>query len=226
MERRGSRFIDRFLFRSRRQIEGLIGGDKKSMSYQLNNFVTRPTLIRHAIEVWREWLEEKIGAPLADAVIIETRHNFARIAVDAILGANFDRQRPSAFVRRLNIFFAGAELPPGFPPLVGFSRPTPELRYASAFGNSSNPRRYRIEWQDCPVSLRFHTISHPIVALNIQYQPGPNSEAESETRILVASRNCFEQLVRLLRDARDSRDVPDTHGFSRAEPQYHSLSVE
>jgi hypothetical protein len=158
------------------------------MTYQLHNFATRPTLIRDAVETWGHWIEAQINVSLGDAVIIETRHNLAQIAVEAVLGVEPNRAGSSKVTRRLKTFLATAEAPPVLPPFLGYSKSPARLRFSAMFETEIKPRQSRVEWQDCPVALKLHTITDPIVAQNLFYQPGPNADSETEARLLVVNR--------------------------------------
>jgi hypothetical protein len=188
------------------------------MSYQLHNFATRPMLIRDAVEAWCLWIEAQIGCRLAEAVIIETRHNLAQIAVEAALGVERNRAGSSKVTRRLKTFLAAAEVPPALPPLLGYSKSPAQLRFSAMFEPEAEPRQSRVEWQDCPVALRLHTISDPVVALNVFYQPGPNADCETEVRLLVVSRRSVEQAIRLL-ETLDARDTTPRLTVYRSEPR-------
>jgi ATPase family associated with various cellular activities (AAA) len=202
---------DEWLIRSPREavIRPSLPIDWSRMSCQLHDFATRPTLIRGAIEAWRPRIEAKLGASLDDAVIIETRHNLAQIGVEALLGVEQNRVGSSKITRRLKTFLVAAEIPPGLPPFLGYSKSPAQLRYSAMFDGEAQPRRSRVEWQDCPVALKLRTITDPIVALNVFYQPGPNADSETEARPLVMSRRSVEQVIRLL-ETLDARDTTPT----------------
>jgi hypothetical protein len=189
------------------------------MKYQLHNFATRPTLIRDAVEAWRPWIEAQLGARLGDAVILQTRHNLAQIAVEAVLGIEHNGAGSSKIARRLKVFLASAEAPPAMPSLLGYSRSDPQLRFSAIVDNADfKPRRSRLEWQDCPVALRLHTILDPVVTLNIYYQPGPHADSESEARVLISTRRSLDQVIRLL-ETLDARDTTPTLTMYRSEPR-------
>jgi hypothetical protein len=179
------------------------------MSYLLHNFATRPTLIRDAVEAWCPWIEAKIGCRMTEAVIIETRHNLAQIAVEAVLGVEHNHAGASKVTRRLKSFLSTAEAAPALPPLLGYSKSPTQLRFDAVFGSETKPRLSRVEWQDCPVALRLHTISDQIVVLNVFYQPGPHSDSETEARLLIVTKRSVGQVIRLL-ETLDARDTTPT----------------
>ena len=188
------------------------------MICQLHNFVTRPTLIRSAVEAWCPWIVAQIGCLLAEVVIIETRHNLAQIAVEASLGVQHNGAGSSKVTRRLKSILASAEVPPALPPLLAYSKSPAQLRFDAFFGSETKQMRSRVEWQDCPVSMRLNTIPDPVVALNVFYQPGPHADAETEARLLLVSKRSVEQVIRLL-ETLDARDTTPTLTLCRSAPR-------
>ncbi len=156
------------------------------MGYQLHNFATKSALIRSAVEAWRPWIEAKLGVRIDDAVIIETRRSLAQIGVEAVLGVERSRAGSSKVTRRLSALLAAAEIPPALPPLLGYSKSPSQLGSSAIFAPERTPRS-RVEWQDCPVALSLHSISDPVIVLNLFYQPGPSADSETEARILIAT---------------------------------------
>jgi SpoVK/Ycf46/Vps4 family AAA+-type ATPase len=53
--------------------------------------------------------------------------------------------------------------------------------------------------------MTLHTISAPVVMLNVYYHSGPASEVESRASIVIARRDCRDQIIRLIEDL-DCRD--------------------
>lgn len=188
------------------------------MNYQLNNFATRPTLIRDAVEAWCPWIEAQIGCRLAEAVIIETQHNLAQIAVEAVLGVKHNHAGASKITRRLKSSLSTAEAAPALPPLLGYSKSPAQLRFDAVFGSETKTRLSRVEWQDCPVALQLHTVPDPVIALNLFYQAGPDSDSETEARVLVMSRRSVEQVIRLL-EMLDARGTSPTLSVYRSQPR-------
>jgi len=127
------------------------------MIRELHNFVTRPTLIRDAVEAWGPWIEKQINAPLTGAVIIETSLNLGQIAVEDVLGVQHNRAGSSRLSRRLKAFLVSAEIPPGLPPLLTHTKAPAQLRFSAIFEPEVTPRRSRLEWLDVPVALRLRT---------------------------------------------------------------------
>jgi len=188
------------------------------MEFRLHNYATRPVLLRSAIEAEKAWIEARLRAPLAETVIIETRHRLAQIGVERILGLEEDQVSSPRSVRRLRSFVHSAEIPSGQPPLLGFSKESPTPSYSALFQESEKEKLGRVEWQDCPVALTLHSLPYPIVAMNLYYQAGPNSDCESATSVLIARRDSIEPVVRLLK-ALDSRETTPTLTIGQGRPR-------
>ena len=199
-------------------LESKQGERDDPMTYQLHNFAVRPTLVRDAVEAWCPWIESQIGCRLADAVILEIKHNVAQVAVEAVLGIEQSRAGSSRVTRRLKAFLATAQIPPALPPVLGYSKSPTQLRFDAVFGSEGKRSASRLEWEDCPVALTLHSIPDPIVALNLYYQPGPDADAETEARLLIVSRRSVMQVIRLL-ELLDARDTTPTLTVHRSEPR-------
>jgi len=190
------------------------------MEFQLHNYATRPDLLRNAIDMHKEWIEAKIGVPLSDTVIVETGLNLAQIGVEKVLGLEPESTSAPRSIRRLRMLVAAAETPVDLPPLLAFSKSSPSLDLYAALmgGGRARITPSRIEWQDCPVALTIFTIPSPVVALNIYYHAGPHSTLESETSVLIATRDAVEHVIHLL-DTLDSRETTPKLTVYGGQPQ-------
>jgi hypothetical protein len=90
--------------------------------YQMHDFVTRPALLRKAIEARQQWIEQQLGVAIGDAVIFEVRVNLAQIAIEKVLRCSISQDLSSREMRRLRPLVVSAEVPLGFPPLLRFNK--------------------------------------------------------------------------------------------------------
>jgi hypothetical protein len=183
------------------------------------SYATRPFQLRNAIGAHREWIEAQLGCSLADVVIVETSVDLAQISIERILGQSEDRADVSRSIRRLRSLVASAEIPPGVPPLIGVSRAAPKVDFFAALQETTRDQRSKLDWQDCPVSMIFHSVAAPVVALNVFYQAGPGADCESMTSVLIVRKECTKETIRLLEalDCRESLPQLYTHhGRARA----------
>src|SRR5580658_1206678 len=132
------------------------------MNSLLHDFATRPAILRQAIESHRAWIESTLAAPLSDSVIIETELDFSQLGVEKVLGVQQDGGAASKSVRRLRTFVASAEVPPGSVPLLGYSRAQPDPSLRALLTGNTQHRSSRVEWLDCPIALKLHSIEAPV----------------------------------------------------------------
>ena len=71
------------------------------MALQQHEFATRPALVRRAIHAHESWIEEKLGVPVEETVIFESRLNLSQIGIDKVLGCSGALVHPSRATRRL-----------------------------------------------------------------------------------------------------------------------------
>ena len=183
------------------------------LNIPVHSYATRPFQLRKDINAHQEWIEAQLGCSLADAVIVETSVDLAQISIERILGQSEDRADVSPSIRRLRSFVVSVEIPPGVTPLIGVSRATPNVDYFAALEEASRDQRSKLDWQDCPVSMKLHSFHAQVVALNVFYQGGPGAQCESMTSVLIARKECTEEVIRLLEalDCRESLPQLYTH---------------
>jgi hypothetical protein len=179
-------------------------GDRSITSARTHEFATRPALLRKALEFHQDWIETTLGVALVDTVIFQVDINLAQIGVEKILACS-SRPDASRAVRRLRPLVVSTDIPQGFPPLVG--KLPHRIDLFAATEGSQTGGHLNLEWQDCPVAMRLHRIAAPVIALNVYYHSGPDSDRESVANLLVTRRECAEQVVRLVEeiDRRDSQ---------------------
>jgi hypothetical protein len=167
--------------------------------------------LRRAIKQHQQWIEQKLGVPIAETVILEVSINLAQIGVQKIFGCSDPENIASREMKRLRPLVASAETPTGLPPLVGIGKPQSksDLR-ALLFGSERNGQP-RLVWQDCPLALHLHTVTAPIIAMNVYFHSGPGSDFESMANVLVIRRDCTEQAIRLIEDVARADHQPQLH---------------
>ena len=170
-----------------------------------HEFATKPILLRRALKFHQDWIETILNVALAEVVIFEVDIDLAQIGVEKILACSSRPDAISRAVARLRPLVASAEIPKGIPPLVELSEQPPEVDLLSVFDGSHSEGRFNLEWQDCPVAMRLHRISSPVIALNLHYHSGPGSDVASVANLLITRRESADEVVRLVEDL-DRRD--------------------
>lgn len=183
-----------------------IPGDRASMKVHVHEFATRAELLRKSLALHQAWIETTLGVALADAVIFQVDLNLAQIGVERIFGCP-SKPDASRAIRRLRPLVISADTAQGFPPFVELNKVPHIFDLATLFVSSQTGGRLNLEWQDCPVAMRLQRITAPVVAMNVYYHSGMSSNHESIANLLIARRECAEEVVRLLEevDRRDSR---------------------
>ncbi|MBV8674283.1 MAG: ATP-binding protein [Acidobacteriaceae bacterium] len=183
------------------------------IGYQTHDFATRPILMRRAVEAHQAWIEQRLGVPLVDAVIFEVRVNLVQIGIEKVLGCAGSRVSKSRELHRLRRLVAHAEIPPAFSPFLKFtqvqSRSSRSLR--ALLTGAREETCAELEWQDCPVALRLHSLTAPIVAMNVYYHSGPYSDCESRVTILIAPKACTFDVIRLMENITQAEKRPQLH---------------
>jgi hypothetical protein len=172
----------------------------------VNEFAVRPDLVRRAIAQHKAWIEQQLGVPLSDAVILESDLDVAQIGIELFLSTAQTRRPTSPVARRLRPFVLSANTPPEFPPFCEIGK-APPVTMSALLGRRSKAQKSTLSWTDCPISLRIRRSESEFTAivLNLSYHPGPGSDYESTTRLIVARRESASEVMRLLEDL-DRRD--------------------
>jgi hypothetical protein len=184
--------------------------DGSSINIRTHEFATRPALLRKALEFHQDWIETTLGVAIADVVIFQIDLNLAQIGVERILACS-SRPDASRAVRRLRPLVASADIPQGFPPLVELSKLPQKVDLAAPFEGWQNRARLSLEWHDCPVAMRLHGLTAPVIAFNLYYHPGPGSNHEGVDNLLVTRRECAAEVVRLVEDIDRRENQPRLH---------------
>ena len=66
----------------------------RSATSIVNEFAVRPDLVRRAIAQHRTWIEQQLGVPLSDVVILESELDIAQIGIELLLSLP-PAQRPT-----------------------------------------------------------------------------------------------------------------------------------
>jgi len=188
-------------------------------SLRMNEFSTKPTLLRRALEPHQAWIETTLGAPFSEVLILEVNLDLTQIGAELILACSNRPEESFEAASRLNPLLRSATTPEGFPPLVELSKTSFKLDLLSFLEDSNPQGQFEIEWQDCPIAMRLDRISAPIIALNAAYHSGPSSDQECVAHLLVTKRECAAELVALLEhlDRRDTQPRLHTLGGTTRE---------
>ena len=84
-----------------------IPGNRSSMNASMNDFASRPTVLRKALEFHQPWIETTLGVGLADVVIFEVDLNLAQIGLETLPGC-FQGEGAEPFGERFSVACSAA----------------------------------------------------------------------------------------------------------------------
>lgn len=170
------------------------------MNPQPQEFATRSSLIRRAIAKHQLWIEEKLGVPLSETVIIDDLPNLSEVGVPKFLGLSERWMPVNKASRRLRPLVAEAGIPPQCAPLIEIANDfSNDLSVESIF-EEREVIRTGFSWRECPLALRLHVYNCTVVVFNIPHYAGPTSGGESTAQTLIARRDAVSTLQRLFED--------------------------
>jgi len=169
--------------------------------HELNhNYSTRTDAIRRAVDSHKDWIEDRLGLGLSDAVILSTDLPFCDAALPRLIGFS-DRCAPiSTATRRLTERIQSVEAPPSYLPLIVLERERAIDRCRGQLApRNQESAAYSLTWVDGPISMQVRDVTAPVIALSVRYHEGPYSSAESVQDLVVIPRSAVESFVSLLK---------------------------
>ena len=170
------------------------------MKSEPQEFATRSSLLRKAIADYQVWIENTLGVPISDTVIIDGLTNLSEVGIPKLLGL-VDRWHPgNRGARRLRPLVANAEIPLNHPPLLKVTQDYNNEEALEYLLGDREASRAGFSWQECPLALRLHVYNCTVVVMNVPHYEGPTSGSESIAQILVARRDSISALRVLFED--------------------------
>jgi hypothetical protein len=174
-------------------------------------FAARPALTRRAIDQHRGWIEESLGVPLAEAVILKCDISLANAAIPHLLG-NIDFHGSNENATRLFMeVIQSMEIPPSNAPLLQLDAVSRSVDLEEVLSGGGSRQSYAFEWDDGPVAFRVRGIASPLITLAVSYHAGPDSICENTAQVLIFRRDAAKQVVKLLARLSKSDGQPRLH---------------
>jgi hypothetical protein len=133
----------------------------------INEFATRPELLRRAIAQHQSWIEQQLGVPLSDVVILETDLDIAQIGVELFLGFQQAQLTTSSLRRRLRPFVVNAATPTAFPPICEIGKAPRAGNLLTVLNGQSSYQKSTLTWEDCPVALNLRRGEKEFTAITL-----------------------------------------------------------
>jgi hypothetical protein len=139
------------------------------MKMLTNEFAARPALIRHAIDEHTEWIEESLGLPLSQAVIVGCDMSFMDAAIPKLLGRVACRDSREEPVRVLTALLESVKIPPSCAPMLQAGATSRTVNLEDALNGVETRHPYSLNWDDGPVAFHVRGIPSPVIALSVSY---------------------------------------------------------
>jgi hypothetical protein len=181
------------------------------MDMLTHEFAARPALIRRAVDQHQGWIEESLGIPLAEVVILKCDISLVDAAIPQLLG-NIDCRGSNENATRLFMeVVESVEIPPSSAPLLQVGAVTRSVDLEEVLSGGESLQSYAFEWDDGPVAFIVRGIASPLIALAVSYHAGPDSICENTAQVLIFRRDAAKQVVQLLARLRKSDGRPKLH---------------
>jgi hypothetical protein len=139
--------------------------DRRATDFAITEFAVRPDLLRRAVAKHQAWIEGQLGAPLSEAVVLQSDLDLAQLGVELVLGMRQSSPIPCSPMKRLRPFVLSATVPPESPVVCEITK-APQTGNMSAFLNGhSAPQNFSLTWGDCPLALQISRIEREFVAI-------------------------------------------------------------
>jgi hypothetical protein len=186
------------------------------MDMLTHEFAARPALIRRAIDQHQAWIEQSLGIPLAEAVILNCDLSLANAAIPQLLG-NIDSRGSSEKTTRLFMeAVESVEFPPSNAPLLQVDAVSRSVDLETVLSGVESRQSQALAWDDGPVAFRVRGIRSPLVALTLSYHAGPTSICENTAQVLIFRRDDAKQVLELLARLNKSDGQPKLHTLNGA----------
>ena len=182
------------------------------MEMLTNEFAARPALIRHAIDPHTEWIEDTLGLPLSQAVIVECDISFVDAAIPQLLGSGRSRDSHERSLQPFSEILESIEVPPSYAPLLQAGAASWTVDLEEVLGGVERPRQsYSLKWDDGPVAFHVRDVQSPVIAIPVSYHAGTSTPCESVAQVLIFRREASAQVLSLLERLSKSNGEPKLH---------------
>lgn len=154
-------------------------------------------------------MREQLGISIAECTFIESGIDIAGPTTSQVIGLSASSR--SAVARNVRRSVAGVALPPissRFLEIVGFAA---SRNLDQMFATQSRVRSAEIHSSGFPLVLKMQGLEAPIVAMNIAYFDGPQSQTAASAHVVVCGHDSAPSVVRLIEEISRHDDQPMLH---------------
>lgn len=181
------------------------------MNMLTHEFAARPALIRRAIDQHQVWIEQCLGIPLAEGVVLNCDLSLANAAISQLLGSIDSRGSNENATRLLMELVQSVEIPPSSAPLLQVDAVSRLVDFETVLSGGEPLQSRSFKWDDGPVAFRVRGIESPLIALTLAYHAGPTSICENTAQVLIFRRDAAKQVLELLARLSKSDGQPKLH---------------
>jgi hypothetical protein len=181
------------------------------MDMSTHEFAARPALIRRAIDQHQVWIEERLGTPLPESVILNCDLPLVNAAIPRLLGNVYFPGSHESATRLFMELVVSAEIPPSSAPLLQVDAASRPVDLETVLNGGESRQSQAFTWDDGPVVFRVRGIESPLIALTLSYHAGPTSICENTAQVLIFRRDASRQVLELLAKLSKSDGQPKLH---------------
>lgn len=148
-----------------------------------------------AVECHRAFIQQSLGSPLEDTVILKLDFDLSDIALDHVCGTDV-QPAWNTHLSRMRSRVQEMDIPRDCAPIVSVGNPDPCIEPLWKLRRVPPPMRpMKLRWEDCPIALRLKDLE-PIVFFKVAYLEGPSSYETTTAHVVVTPKRQVSQVLR------------------------------
>jgi len=172
-------------------------------------FPTKSDQFRAAVSVHAPWMQEQLGVPIAECTFIESGLDIAGAATRQVVGLSSSSR--SALARKVCRSVVAAAVPPNSSLLLEIENLAALRDIYQMFGRRSRVRGASIQTSGFPLALKMEQLKTVIVAMNISYFDGPQSQTAAIAHVVVCGRESASGVIGMIEEMSRQGDQPMLH---------------
>ena len=192
---------------TRRRIEQTANNQIASISAV--GYPTKWDQFRAAISPFAPWMQEQLGVPITDCTFIESGLDIAGAATRQVVGLSSSSR--SALARKVCRSVVAAAVPPNSSLLLEIENFAALRDIDQMFARRSRVRGASIHSSGCPLALQMRELKTAIVAMNISYFDGPQSQTAAIAHVVVCGHESASSVIGLIEEMSRQSDQPMLH---------------
>lgn len=172
-------------------------------------FPTKWDQFRAAVSLHTPWVQEQLGVPLSDCTFIESGLDIAGAATRQVVGLSGSSR--SALARKVCRSVVAAAVPPNSSFLLEIQNFAALRDIDLMFARRSRVRGAAVHSSGCPLALKMRELETAIIAMNISYFDGPQSQTAAIAHVVVCGRDSASGVIGLIEEMSRQDEHPMLH---------------